>query len=96
MKRFWSVLFFFYCAIFALLIAAGGITAGSNAITLSGSWVNNGAFTANTSTVTLDGTSQTLTIPNHDELDKGTLKAIYNQALRYISEENLKGHFYTK
>ena len=42
-----------------------------------------------------DGTSQTLTIPNHDELDKGTLKAIYNQALRYISEENLRKHFYT-
>ena len=43
-----------------------------------------------------DGSAQTLTIPNHDELDKGTLKAIYNQALRYISEENLREHFYTK
>lgn len=46
--------------------------------------------------VLTNGTSQTLTIPNHDELDKGTLKAIYNQALRYVSEENLREHFYTK
>jgi len=43
-----------------------------------------------------DGTSQTLTIPNHDELDKGTLKAIYNQTLRYISEDILRQHFYTE
>lgn len=37
---------------------------------------------------------QTLTIPNHKELDIGTVKAIYNQALRYIPEEDLKEHFY--
>ncbi len=37
---------------------------------------------------------QTLTIPLHDELDKGTTKAIYNQALRYISETDLHEHFY--
>lgn len=43
-----------------------------------------------------DGAPQTLTIPNHEELDKGTLKAIYNQALRYISEENLRKYFYTE
>jgi len=41
-----------------------------------------------------DGTRQTLTIPLHDELDKGTLRAIYRQALRYITEEDLKRHFY--
>jgi len=41
-----------------------------------------------------DGTKQTLTIPLHEELDKGTLKAIFRQALRYISEEDLKSHFY--
>ena len=40
--------------------------------------------------------TQTLTVPNHDELDKGTLKVIYNQALRYIPEENLRKHFYTE
>lgn len=40
--------------------------------------------------------NQTLTIPNHPELDKGTIKAIYNQALRYILEQELREHFYTK
>ncbi|MBU1091841.1 type II toxin-antitoxin system HicA family toxin [Patescibacteria group bacterium] len=39
---------------------------------------------------------QTLTIPNHKELDKGTVVAIYNQAMRYISESELREHFYTK
>jgi len=38
---------------------------------------------------------QTLTIPLHEELDKGTLKAIYRQSLRYIPEDILKPHFYT-
>lgn len=41
-----------------------------------------------------DGTKQTLTIPLHEELDKGTLRAIFRQALRYIPEEDLKPHFY--
>ena len=40
------------------------------------------------------GARQTLTIPNHKELDRGTLKAIYNQALRYIREDELRSHFY--
>jgi len=39
---------------------------------------------------------QTLTIPNHDELDKGTIKAIYNQALKYITEKELRKHFYSE
>jgi len=43
-----------------------------------------------------DGTKQTLTIPLHKELDKGTTKAIFRQALRYIPEEKLKPHFYTE
>ena len=43
-----------------------------------------------------DGTRQTLTIPSHPELDKGTIKAIYRQALRYISESELKSHFYSQ
>ena len=41
-----------------------------------------------------DGTKQTLTIPLHEELDRGTLRAIYRQALRYIPEKDLKPHFY--
>jgi len=43
-----------------------------------------------------DGSRQTLTIPNHQELDKGTLRAIYRQALKYISESELKSHFYSE
>lgn len=39
---------------------------------------------------------QTLTIPNHPELDKGTLKAIYRQASRYVPTEVLDEIFYTK
>lgn len=42
----------------------------------------------------LKGIKQTLTIPDHKELDKGTLRAILNQASRYISAEKLKGFFY--
>ena len=37
---------------------------------------------------------QTLTIPNHTELDKGTIKAIFRQALKYIPENELRSHFY--
>ena len=43
-----------------------------------------------------DNIKQTLTIPNHPELDRGTLKAIYRQALKYISEDDLKSHFYNE
>ena len=42
------------------------------------------------------GSRQTLTIPNHAELDSGTLQAIYRQALRYVSESELNTHFYLK
>ena len=41
-----------------------------------------------------DGSRQTLTIPFHEELDKGTLRAIFRQALRYVPEEELKPYFY--
>jgi predicted RNA binding protein YcfA (HicA-like mRNA interferase family) len=41
-----------------------------------------------------DGTKQTLTIPNHKELDRGTFKAIYRQALRYVADEDLRTCFY--
>ncbi|MEK7076130.1 MAG: type II toxin-antitoxin system HicA family toxin [Patescibacteria group bacterium] len=39
---------------------------------------------------------QTLTIPNHKELDKGTLRAIFNQASKYISESELMPYFYNE
>lgn len=39
---------------------------------------------------------QILTIPLHREVDKGTLRAIYRQALRFIPESVLKPLFYTE
>lgn len=42
-----------------------------------------------------ENVTQALTIPRHKELDKGTLKAIYRQASRYIPEEELRRYFYT-
>ena len=45
--------------------------------------------------VLADGAKQTLTIPIHEELDRGTLRAIFRQALRYILEEELKPYFYS-
>ena len=38
---------------------------------------------------------QTLTIPKHKELDRGTTAAIFKQATRYISEDELRPHFFT-
>ena len=42
-----------------------------------------------------DNIKQILTIPRHKNLDKGTIKAIYNQALMYISANDLKKYFYS-
>ena len=42
------------------------------------------------------GEKQTLTIRLHDELDAGTLTAIMRQASRYVSEEQLRPHFYSR
>jgi predicted RNA binding protein YcfA (HicA-like mRNA interferase family) len=42
------------------------------------------------------GARQTLTIVLHAELDKGTLRAIFRQALRWIPESELRSHFYTE
>lgn len=39
---------------------------------------------------------QVLTIPNHKQLSKGTIKAIFNQASRFVSQEELQGRFYTE
>jgi predicted RNA binding protein YcfA (HicA-like mRNA interferase family) len=41
------------------------------------------------------GTRQTLTIPRHKELDRGTTAAIFKQAARYVSEDALRPHFFT-
>jgi predicted RNA binding protein YcfA (HicA-like mRNA interferase family) len=41
------------------------------------------------------GEKQTLTIPIHEELDIGTLRAIVNQATRYIPQELLRPYFYS-
>lgn len=43
---------------------------------------------------TSENEKQTIVIPVHDELDKGTLRAIYNQSTRFISESELKKFFY--
>lgn len=43
----------------------------------------------------LSGVRQTLTIVNHAEVDRGTLHAIYRQALRFISESDLRPRFYS-
>ena len=39
---------------------------------------------------------QTLTIPNHKDIDKGTLKAIMRQTSRYIPVEELNKIFYSE
>ena len=40
------------------------------------------------------GEKQTLTIPNHKQLDTGTCKAIFRQASRFIPADELRQHFY--
>jgi len=40
------------------------------------------------------GERQTLTIPDHREIDTGTLRAIVRQATRYIPLDQLRPHFY--
>ncbi|MGL5944288.1 MAG: type II toxin-antitoxin system HicA family toxin [Waterburya sp.] len=37
---------------------------------------------------------ETLTVPNHRQLDTGTCRAIYRQACRYIPESDLFRYFY--
>jgi predicted RNA binding protein YcfA (HicA-like mRNA interferase family) len=46
--------------------------------------------------ITSDGSRQTLTIVTHRDLDKGTLRAIYRQASRYIPVGELTPHFFTE
>jgi len=42
------------------------------------------------------GEKQTMTIPLHNDLDVGTLRAILRQAVRYIPETELWTHFYAE
>lgn len=44
--------------------------------------------------ITASGEKQTLTVPNHKQLDTGTCKAIYRQAARYIPQDDLRQYFY--
>ena len=39
---------------------------------------------------------QVLIIPNNKSLPKGTIKAIYNQANKFVSQEELKSFFYSE
>ncbi|MDO8548254.1 MAG: type II toxin-antitoxin system HicA family toxin [bacterium] len=41
-----------------------------------------------------DGSRQTLTIPNHKELDRGTVSSLFRQASAYISQAELRPHFF--
>jgi predicted RNA binding protein YcfA (HicA-like mRNA interferase family) len=45
--------------------------------------------------VTPNGERQSLTVPNHPELDTGTCRAILRQASRYIPVTELHTHFYS-
>jgi len=38
--------------------------------------------------------NETLTIPNHKQLDTGTCRAIFRQATKYIPEPELYTYFY--
>ena len=42
------------------------------------------------------GQAQSLTVPDHDEIDRGTLHAIYRQASRFIPEGELRAWFFTE
>ncbi len=46
--------------------------------------------------VSQNGEIQTLTIPNHSELDTGTCRAILRQATRFIREVELHPFFYSE
>lgn len=46
--------------------------------------------------VTASGARQTLTVPDHKELDSGTCRAILRQASRYIAPDDLRLHFYAE
>ncbi len=41
-----------------------------------------------------DGTRQILTVPLHQELAPGTLRAVFRQATRFIPADELRNHFF--
>ncbi len=41
------------------------------------------------------GQKETLTVPNHRQLDTGTCHAVFRQACRYLSPDDLRPYFYT-
>jgi predicted RNA binding protein YcfA (HicA-like mRNA interferase family) len=43
--------------------------------------------------ITAKGDRQTLTVPLHKELDRGTVQAILRQASRFVDEADLRPHF---
>ena len=42
------------------------------------------------------GSAQTLTVPNHKEIDRGTLQAIFRQASRFTPETELRRVLFTE
>lgn len=44
--------------------------------------------------ILVDGTKQTLHVPNHPELDSGTCRAIFRQASAFIVASELAPHFH--
>jgi hypothetical protein len=42
------------------------------------------------------GGDETLVIPNHDPVAKGTLRAIFVQASQYVPQADLRPHFYNE
>ncbi len=42
-----------------------------------------------------DGSRETLTVPDHKELDRGTIVSLFRQGARYIPEAELRSHFYS-
>ena len=46
--------------------------------------------------VTASGAREIITVPSHKNLRKGTAKAIFNQVSRFVSQEDLRPHFYTE
>jgi predicted RNA binding protein YcfA (HicA-like mRNA interferase family) len=45
--------------------------------------------------IAADGRKQTLTIPDHAELDTGTLRAIIRQAMPFVPADELRSRFYS-
>ncbi len=40
--------------------------------------------------------NETLVIPDHSPIAKGTLRVIFSQASRYVPQEQLRPHFYNQ